>query len=54
MKHNYFLQALNDDGTLSINDPFAEALGEEYITLAYETARKADPHVKLYIVSRFD
>jgi len=41
-------EALNDDGTLSINDPFAEALGASYIELAYQTARKADPTVKLY------
>ncbi|KAI0130384.1 family 10 glycosyl hydrolase [Xylariales sp. AK1849] len=40
-------EALNDDGTYR-ESVFYETLGEEFITLAFSTAEKVDPGVKLY------
>lgn len=44
------MQAFNDDGTLGAS-PFLTQLGSNYIMTAFQTARKADPTAKLYIVS---
>jgi endo-1,4-beta-xylanase len=40
-------EGLNDDGTFR-ETPFYNAIGEEYIELAFKTASKLDPHAKLY------
>jgi endo-1,4-beta-xylanase len=40
-------EVLNDNGTLR-SDLWLDIIGPEYITIAFETAAKADPHVKLY------
>jgi endo-1,4-beta-xylanase len=43
-------EAFLDDGTLRPN-VFSENIGDNYIETAFQTAREADPHVKLYYVS---
>lgn len=40
-------EALNEDGSYR-NSTFYQYLGEEYITLSFEAAAKADPAAKLY------
>ena len=41
-------EPLEDDGTLTPN-PFQKALGERWIDVAFQTARKADPEAKLFL-----
>ena len=41
-------EPLEDDGTLTPN-PFHKAMGERWIDIAFETARKADPKAKLFL-----
>ena len=45
-------EAFNDDGTLGAS-PFLSQIGPSYIKIAFQTARLADPHAKLYIVRYF-
>jgi endo-1,4-beta-xylanase len=40
-------EALNMDGTLR-QTPWLQLIGEEYLALAFEFAREADPHAQLY------
>lgn len=40
-------EALNDDGTMR-KSVFLDALGEDFMTLAFKLAEKADPNVELY------
>ena len=42
-------EAFNDDGTLGAS-PFLSQIGPSYIKIAFQTARLADPHARLYIV----
>jgi endo-1,4-beta-xylanase len=41
-------EPLEDDGTMTPN-PFHRAMGERWIDVAFETARKADPKAKLFL-----
>ena len=41
-------EPLEDDGTMTPN-PFQKAMGERWIDIAFETARKADPKAKLFL-----
>src|SRR5690606_31027512 len=46
---NVVNEVVDDSGTALRNSVFTTTLGEEFITVAFRAARKADPTAKLYI-----